>query len=55
MSLAALQQINQLASELPHKTFLLTKIGCRIAGFEESDIAPLFSESPTNVIKPEGW
>lgn len=49
------KQFNQLAEELPFKDFLLTKIGCGIAGFEEHEIAPLFKDSPMNVIKPKGW
>jgi hypothetical protein len=39
----------------PDLTFLLTKVGCGIAGFAESEIAPLFAIVPTNVIKPLGW
>lgn len=36
------------ASQHPEKRFLVTPIGCGIAGFEEEDIAPLF-ESAVNV------
>jgi len=36
-------------------TFLLTKIGCGLAGYQESDIAPMFKNAPKNVIKPENW
>jgi hypothetical protein len=43
------------ARALPEKTFLLTKVGCGIAGHKEEDIAPLFKNAPDNVIKPEGW
>lgn len=35
--------------------FLLTKVGCGIAGFEEEKMRKLFENVPTNVIKPEGW
>jgi hypothetical protein len=35
--------------------FLLTKIGCGIAGFSEDEIKPLFAKTPANVIKPIGW
>lgn len=33
------------AREHPEVTFLVTRIGCGIAGFEPSDIAPLFAEA----------
>lgn len=38
-------------------TFLVTRIGCGIAGFNESDIAPLFSEAHDveNIVLPAGW
>lgn len=39
----------------PHKEFLLTKIGCGIAGFDEKDIKPLFKSMPDNVVLPEDW
>jgi hypothetical protein len=43
------------ASKHPELTFLLTKVGCGIAGHKEEDIAPLFKHAPSNVIKPRGW
>lgn len=38
-------------------TFLVTKIGCGIAGFSEDEIAPLFKEAHVvrNIVLPEGW
>lgn len=36
-------------------TFQVTKIGCGLAGFKEKEIAPLFKNSPKNVILPYGW
>jgi len=39
----------------PENVFLLTKVGCGIAGFTEVEIAPLFKNAPPNVIKPLGW
>lgn len=44
-----------IARKNPELEFLLTKIGCGIAGHAEEDIAPLFKRVPSNVIKPEGW
>lgn len=43
------------ARQHPEKTFLLTKVGCGIAGFTEAQIAPLFRHTPGNVVKPKGW
>lgn len=34
----------------PDSRFLLTKIGCGLAGFSERDIAPLFESAPVNVV-----
>ncbi len=39
----------------PELTFLLTKIGCGLAGYSEKDIAPIFHRCSPNIVKPEGW
>jgi len=39
----------------PKLTFLITKIGCGLAGYEESEIKPLFKNFPNNCILPKGW
>jgi hypothetical protein len=36
-------------------TFLVTKVGCGIAGFDEADIAPMFDKAPKNCVLPDGW
>ena len=45
------------AREHPQLTFLVTRIGCGIAGFRDEEIAPLFSEAHEveNIVLPEGW
>ncbi len=43
------------ASHNPDKTYLLTRVGTGIAGFEESEMAKLFADSPENITKPPGW
>ena len=45
------------AKDHPELTFLVTKIGCGIAGFTEEEIAPLFKDAHSldNVILPKGW
>ena len=43
-------------AELSHDlTFLLTKVGCGIAGYREEDVAALFGITPVNVLRPAGW
>lgn len=48
-------QFIEYAREHPKVTFNVVKIGCGLAGFKESDIAPLFALAPANCILPEGW
>ena len=45
------------AREHTELTFLVTRIGCGIAGFQDADIAPLFKAAHqlANVVLPEGW
>ncbi|MGE3592887.1 MAG: hypothetical protein AB7G52_10405 [Arcobacter sp.] len=38
-----------------NKTFIVTRIGCGYAGYKDNQIAPLFSNSPDNVLLPEVW
>lgn len=40
------------AKNNPDFTFLVTKVGCGLAGWSIKDIAPLFHEVPSNVILP---
>lgn len=45
------------AKEHPTLTFLVTRIGCGIAGFKDEEIAPLFEKAHNveNIVLPEGW
>lgn len=43
----------EFAGEHPELRFLVTKIGCGIAGYAPEQIAPLFREVPDNVVLPE--
>ena len=47
----------QFAREHKDLTFLVTRIGCGIAGFTDGEIAPLFESAhgDDNIILPEGW
>lgn len=43
------------AMKHPEEKFFVTKIGCGLAGYKESDIAPMFKNAPNNCQLPEGW
>ena len=47
----------EYAEQHPELTFLVTRIGCGIAGFTDEQIAPLFTSARnlSNVALPEGW
>lgn len=42
---AAVHRFCQFAKEHPEKQFLVTKIGCGIAGYDVKEIAPFFEEA----------
>lgn len=39
----------------PFFTFNVTRIGCGLAGYSDSAIAPLFKGAPLNCNLPQGW
>ena len=45
------------AKQHPELTFLVTRIGCGIAGFNDDEISPLFEKAHDvdNIVLPEGW
>lgn len=43
------------AKDHPELTFLVTKVGCGLAGYLESDIYPMFQNAPVNCVLPVGW
>ena len=46
----------EYAKEHPDTRFLVTRIGCGIAGFDDMDIAPLFAKAVNpNVALPRFW
>lgn len=36
-------------------TFVVTRIGCGLAGYTDAQIAPMFATAPENCLLPEGW
>jgi len=49
------QDFLRFATANPEREFEVTKIGCGLAGYQESDICPLFKTAPANCFLPEGW
>jgi len=43
------------AEERPQLEFLMTRIGCGLAGYTDEQIAPMFRHAPANVKLPELW
>lgn len=39
----------------PELRFNVTRIGCGLAGYEDTDIAPMFHSAPDNCVLPAGW
>ena len=47
----------EFAKTRPELTFLVTRIGCGIAGFMDEEISPLFEKAHDveNIVLPDGW
>lgn len=45
----------QEAQSTPHVEYLVTRIGCGLAGYQDSDIGPMFAFAPRNCILPVQW
>lgn len=43
------------AERHPELRFLLTRVGCGLAGYEDRQIAPMFRDCPDNVQFPDKW
>lgn len=53
---SSVQKLYRCVIENPDKKFLLTKVGCGIAGYDEEWVKQCFLyDCPKNIIKPEGW
>lgn len=48
-------QFIEFAKQNSKLIFEVTRIGCGLAGYKDSDIAPMFKDAPLNCILPEGW
>lgn len=52
---ASRDRLYSTCRSLPEKEFLLTKVGCGIAGYPEEEMKNLFVDAPKNLILPEEW
>lgn len=52
---ASVTRFCSYAAQHPELTFYVTRVGCGIAGYDDSDIAPMFAGAPSNVQLPKGW
>ena len=43
------------AKEHPELSFFITRIGCGLAGYTDTDIAPMFKNAPSNCELPLLW
>lgn len=49
------ERLYAACKENPTLEFLLTKVGCGLAGFPEELMRDLFSMSPANLVLPSDW
>lgn len=43
------------AKKNPHLVFVITRIGCGLAGYTDEDIAPFFTNPLSNMVLPMEW
>ena len=56
----AIDRFVAFAAEHPETTFLLTRVGCGIAGYDEAEVIAMFRQAtpdgwPANITPPNGW
>ena len=53
----AVDEFIEFAKTRPDLTFLVTRVGCGIAGFTNEEISPLFAKAHEveNIVLPAGW
>ena len=49
------QEFLDYAAAHPELSFYITRIGCGLAGYQDSDIAPMFATAPENCALPKKW
>ena len=54
--IASKEKLYKYAEENKDKEFLVTKVGCGIAGFSEEEMKEVFKgDKPANIVLPKGW
>jgi hypothetical protein len=51
----AVEKFIAYAHEHAELEFLVTRVGCGLAGYVDAEIAPLFKDAPANCELPAGW
>ena len=51
----SVQRFKAWATAHPELRFYVTRIGCGLAGFKDSQIAPMFADAPFNCKLPKRW
>lgn len=45
----------EYAKTHPKDDFIVTRVGCGLAGYDDEDIKPMFRKVPLNCVMPDGW
>ena len=53
--LSSILKFIDYAKATPDLDFMVSRVGCMNAGYEDFQIAPYFSSAPPNCILPQGW
>lgn len=53
--LAAIERFKTYAAEHPEEAFEVTRVGCGLAGFRDSDVYQAFRDAPVNCVLPYVW
>jgi len=52
---ASVETFKTYARERSDLTFLVTRVGCGLAGYRDEQIAPMFTDVPNNCLMPVEW
>ncbi len=52
---AAVDRFLTFAHHNPESNFLVTRVGCVLAGYSDEEIAQMFADAPLNCSLPETW
>jgi hypothetical protein len=52
---ASVETFKAFARETPELTYQVTRIGCGLAGYTDTQIGPMFADAPMNCELPLAW